>query len=314
MHRSDRNCFGKSKIRFHPPLNLFLRCRLAHWSRVMTTLNFGYLLKSVAFLSFAVSLLGGSVRAADVTIATSVYTQVTNVTKNYTFTDVDSGANIVVALTMTPYSTNQTETFNLLDGGTRIGIGGGANGDGNWVENSEGMDFNATLISHSSNVDLTSVRFRIAGIGIRSDGANYTWVSSAGVVTSPGSSTENLKSLDINTASLNGTNYSATYRSSTERYQISDFGALSGQSLILNATFQLEARPVFSNAQFVKSPTPRFEATLSGTPGQTYDVYYSTDFVDWIYSGSVTATASGALFTDSNPGFSIRFYQVRPGF
>src|SRR5262245_22341348 len=104
-----------------------------------------------------------SARGADVTGYDSIISLVTNVTKNYVFVDSGSGQSVTIGVTITPYSPfNASPTFQLLDVNTRVGID-----FGNGFIDGRGANFSAALISASGGVTAGSVRFRIAGLGIR---------------------------------------------------------------------------------------------------------------------------------------------------
>lgn len=66
-------------------------------------------------------------------------------TTNYVFTEPSSSKTVVIAVTMTPYSSDPSDLFTVLDGGTRMGIGNVTNGgDGNWIDTGEGVNFSAS--------------------------------------------------------------------------------------------------------------------------------------------------------------------------
>ena len=107
--------------------------------------------------------------AADVTVSDTLASLASsaNGTKNYTFADAASGQSVTIAVTMSPYSQTAGEVFTLLDSNTHLGIGPGGTGDDNHVDNTEGVNFAASLVSASAGVTTSSVRFRVASIGLR---------------------------------------------------------------------------------------------------------------------------------------------------
>ncbi|MBI3882641.1 MAG: YHYH protein [Verrucomicrobia bacterium] len=182
-------------------------------------------------------LVSFALRAADVTVHDSVVTLATNGANNYTFTDGGSGQSVTVALAMTAYSPiNPGATLQTLDGDTRVG-GNFQNG----FINGSGVNFSASLVAASSGVTAGTVKFRIAGLGIRpvDSGGTLLWTSSVAPVTATYSNgTEILQSLDATTMSLSSSNYSAQLRfPDAALFQLTDAGALAGQSLALNASF-----------------------------------------------------------------------------
>jgi hypothetical protein len=181
--------------------------------------------------------------AADVTVSDSVVSLAINGTTNYTFTDPGSGQDVVVAVTMSPYSTDPAAVFSILDGNTRVGVGNpNIGGDGNLISYGEGVNFTASLVSSSAGVEANSVRFRVAGLGLRAtDGTPLQyWVSSATTSNSFNITGEMVDTLDSTTASLYGNSYLGQLRfvqDVGDDYQLSDNGSVGGLGVVLNATF-----------------------------------------------------------------------------
>ena len=88
---------------------------------------------------------------------------------------------------MTPYSeSNASPVFTLLDTDanhyyTHLGVDSGlGGGDGNWIDDFEGVNFSASLVSASSGVTNSSIQFGIIAMGLRpSGGLALDWTSSA---------------------------------------------------------------------------------------------------------------------------------------
>src|SRR5262249_12584970 len=107
-------------------------------------------LSQLVLLAFLAVFSLTNSRAADVTLSNSIVTLALAGTNNYTFTDPNTGASVVIAVTMKPYSSDPDDVITFLDGNTRLGVGNVAiGGDGNWIEASEGIDFGASLVSTS---------------------------------------------------------------------------------------------------------------------------------------------------------------------
>jgi len=187
--------------------------------------------------------------AANVTVYDSVVSLATNLTENYTFTDSSSGQSVVIAVTMSPYSSiTNSASFSLLDNNgvndsaTRVGVDSGTgSGDGNLISSGEGVNFSASLVSASSGVKTSSIQFRITGLGVRpvDGGGSLTWASSAtsSSTLSYPDSTEVIQTLDAASVSLNGASYSGQLlNNSSSSFQLTDVPA-PGQSVVLNATF-----------------------------------------------------------------------------
>jgi hypothetical protein len=207
----------------------------------MKTTRLFIIITSIAFATVA--------RAANVTVYDSVVSLATNLTENYTFTDSSSGQSVVIAVTMSPYSSiTNSASFSLLDNNgvndsaTRVGVDSGTgSGDGNLISSGEGVNFSASLVSASSGVQKSSIQFRIAGLGVRpvDGGGSLTWNSSVTASTniSYSSSTEVIQTLDATSVSLNGATYSGQLtNNSGSAFQLTDVPA-PGQSVVLNATF-----------------------------------------------------------------------------
>ena len=199
------------------------------------------ILAAIAFVTVA--------HAANVTVYDSVVSLATNLTENYTFTDSSSGQSVVIAVTMSPYSSiTNSASFSLLDNNgvndsaTRVGVDSGTgSGDGNLISSGEGVNFSASLVSASSGVKTSSIQFRIAGLGVRpvDGGGSLTWASSATASStlSYPDSTEVIQTLDAASVSLNGASYSGQLlNNSSSSFQLTDVPA-PGQSVVLNATF-----------------------------------------------------------------------------
>lgn len=178
--------------------------------------------------------------AADVTVSDSIVSLAASVngTKNYTFTDAGSGQSITVAVTMTPFSQTVGEVFVALDSNTRVGIGPGGSGDDNHVDSTEGVNLAASLVSATAGVTASSVRFRVASVGLRNtSNPTLSWVSSATSSNGFVLNAEALFTLDSTTASLNGASYAGQLRFVTsDDLQLSD-AITGGLGLVLNATF-----------------------------------------------------------------------------
>jgi hypothetical protein len=171
--------------------------------------------------------------AANVAVYDSVLALGTSTNKNYTFTDPATGTSVTITVTMTPGSSDPGDVFTLLDGNTRMAIGNPTiNGDGNWIESGESVNFSATLLSVSAGVDTNSVRFGVAGIGIRPN-SSANWTSSSGSKFLL-LSNEVFYPLDTTTFSLAGTTYTGVL---TGGGQLSNRDALAGQSIGFNASF-----------------------------------------------------------------------------
>ena len=234
--------------------------------------------------------------AADVTVYDSVVTLATNGTKNYTFTDSASGQSAVLAVTMSPYSTDPAAVFSILDGNTRVGVGNpNISGDGNLIAFGEGVNFSATLVSSSSGVTASSISFRIAGLGLRAvDGTPaQTWVSTA-TASNPFTITgETLNVLDSSTVLISGSSYSGQLRfvsNVADDYQLSDVGALAEQSVVLNVTFSATATNDVRTSSWL--------TTYSGK----YARIYTTD-ANKTAGNSVTTWSNGTQ-TQSSPTYS----------
>ncbi len=207
----------------------------------MKTTRLFIILAAIAFVTVA--------HAANVTVYDSVVSLATNLTENYTFTDSSSGQSVVIAVTISPYSSiTNSASFSLLDNNgvndsaTRVGVDSGTgSGDGNLISSGEGVNFSASLVSASSGVQKSSIQFRIAGLGVRpvDGGGSLTWNSSVTASTniSYSSSTEVIQTLDAASVSLNGASYSGQLtNNSGSAFQLTDVPA-PGQSVVLNATF-----------------------------------------------------------------------------
>ena len=127
------------------------------------------------FLVLALVAVTTLTHGATVAAYDSVISLATNVTKNYSFTDPAPpakrrrGGHHDTHIPPPP----SPRLFSCCDPGnnnnyTHLGIdGGNGGGDGNLIIYGEGANFSATLISSSSGVTASSVRFAIAGLGFR---------------------------------------------------------------------------------------------------------------------------------------------------
>jgi hypothetical protein len=70
---------------------------------------------------------------------------------------------------------------------------------------------------------------------------------------------------------------------------------------------------MLSTQQFSGATAGQFTLTVSGLPGQTYQIQATSDFTTWAVIGTVTMGAGGSLdFTDTNAvSFSQRFYRTQ---
>jgi hypothetical protein len=153
------------------------------------------------------------------------------------FAFTDGAETINVTLTMNPLPSG--EYFTMLDGDTRSGIG--VDGDGNWVDSAESVTFNAHLDSVTSGVNLSSVTFRIVGLGLRfNGGTNLFWTSSASPVSSRPVSSESLLSMDTNSANISTVDYTATL-SSDGLFQLSS--NVTGSGLQMEVTYTAVPEP-----------------------------------------------------------------------
>jgi len=273
-------------------------------------------------------ILTARAKATEVTVYDSVVSLSVNTTTNYTFNDPTNGLGVVVTVTMTPYSSlTNNPTFTLLDGNTHLGVESGqGGGDGNWVDNWEGADFTATLLSVSNGIVTNSVRFGITGIGIRPEGGPIFWTSSI-TTNSFTVESESLATLDSNLALINTTTYAGALRiaSGDNRIQISDAGVLAGQSFAISAYFiEGDGSPVIvqnpsdqdvcegNNASFIStadgdpSPTVQWQVQtnggnsfldVSGATNTTLDVSSSQSDSGSLYRAVFTNAMGGATTT-----------------
>ena len=196
-------------------------------------------------------------------------------TTNYTFTDGNTGASLVVKMTMGVSSSDPNDALTILDGGTRVGAGSPSiNGDGNWIEVGEGITFSASIVSASETVNTNSVKFRVVGIGTRAY-ANVGWTSSAGTVTVIPDGTERISLLDTNIVSLAGTNYSGVM--TCNQMQLTQAGSLGGIGLVMEASFSTVALSASSQVggvmstdapslSFINSNSVVIAANFGGSP------------------------------------------------
>jgi hypothetical protein len=260
--------------------------------------------------SVAISIVPISDGVVSSTNFDSIISLATNVTKNYTFTDPSNGLSVVVAVTLTPYSsTNANAVFSLLDysddSPRRMAVDSGLfGGDGNWVERHEGFDFTASLVSASPRIDPGSIRFGIIGVGIRSTDANFSWNSSANT-NEFFVSTEAVYALDTNTMALAESDYAGEAKLASDIYQLSDMSPFTGKSLVLKVTFSeangsapvMAIQPV--NTSACVGDMASFVATANGDPAPTVQWQVKTNggssFVDIANATNTTLNFVAAL-------------------
>ena len=178
---------------------------------------------------------------ADVALSDSIVSLAANRTKHYTFKDGSSGESIIVALTLSPYSIPAGDPFTLRTG-TRVAIGT-TSLDGDFIENTEGIDVSASLVFASTGVIPSSVHFRIVRIGLRNVGPTpqLLWVSSATAPPAFAVTAEMFYPIDALPAPLHKMNYTAQLRhvglAGPGLYQLSDAGVMGGRGLVLDAHF-----------------------------------------------------------------------------
>ncbi|MBI1367924.1 MAG: hypothetical protein GC162_04640 [Planctomycetes bacterium] len=160
---------------------------------------------------------------------------------NITFTDPATGESVTLALTMTPGGSGSI--FKLLDGNTRVGEL--PNDSGNWVSLGENVNFTASVVSATSNVDLSSISFRIDGLGYRTGNTTsaFNWTSST-------ASQSNVALADADDAltptldsllfTFNGGTYTANYAPVLTHQQLSDLNAT---GLHMTAVFAVVPAP-----------------------------------------------------------------------
>jgi len=249
---------------------------------------FRFVFVSIALACF---IMPEASRAADITIYDSVFALATNVTQNFTFADPTNELEVVVAVTMTPYSSvTNSPTFSLLDGDTRVGVESGTGGgDGNWMNNTEGADFSAILISASSGILTNSISFGIVGIGVRPEGA-ILWNSTFGTnfIHPPD---ETLISLDTGVVQIAAIAYNGALRlkPGDSQIQLSNQSGLSGQSFVVRATYvEGSGEPVIvlnpSNVAVCAGQIVSLTAIAYGDPNPTVQWLVQTnggiEFVD----------------------------------
>jgi len=195
-------------------------------------------MKVIHLLATLLALLAAAAatRAANVTDYDSIVNLATNLTTDYTFTDLASGQEVIIAVTITPYSpTTSPSTFQALDDNTRVGVN-----NGNGFSNGEGANFSATLLAASSGIVPGSITFGITDLGIRpADGGGYlTWASSSSSETvNYSNGNDAIQTMDTTNFSLYGATYSAQVRFPSDAlFQFTDVPT-PGQSIALNATF-----------------------------------------------------------------------------
>ncbi len=208
-------------------------------------------------------------------------------TQDYAFTDNASGLTVVVRLTMSAYSaSNASPVFTLLDNYgsvnryVHLGVDSGYNGgDGNFVNAFEGANFSATLLSAASGIATNSIKFGITGVGFRFS-PKIVWNSSVQSNSISSTNNETLYTMDTGTASLAGTNYTATVRSASNSsdYQFSDFVDGTNYGLALKVSFYVGTNYA-ENATLASSSYAggKFSFSVTGTAGSSYVVQVTTN-------------------------------------
>ena len=253
-------------------------------------------------------------------VSNSLIDLATNITLDYTFTDPNNGLAVIVAVTMTPYSSsNASPAFTLLDfygtndSPVHLGIDSGlGGGDGNWIDPFEGVNFSASLVSASSGIATNSIRFGISWIGIRPNGGSLSWSSSVqtNLLTV---NDQSLFTLDTNTLVLTRSAYSGQLRGVGDggQYQLSDSVAPAG-GLVLDVTFiegtVTNAGPATLSVSVLKNN--QFQLSVTGTSGANYIVQSATNLVSptWV---SLTTNNPPFTFAASNTAAcSQQFFRV----
>jgi hypothetical protein len=190
---------------------------------------------------------GGSGSVASFSVTNSVVALATNLTLNYSFTNASDGSYVTIAVTTTPLSLNNASPgFDPLDfygpGGSPVHVAmDSGNGDGNWIDDYESVQFSAALVAASSSVNTATIQFGIGSVGIRSvNGGALDWTSPAMTTDfTPGS--EALYPLDSALAYLTFTGYSGLLQWANQSgggfMQLSDATGLTGQGIVFNVTF-----------------------------------------------------------------------------
>lgn len=294
------------------PITVTLNDPDARLGNYLVTTNVGTL---------TVTNLSGSANAiVSLTLSNSVLSLITNGTQNYTFTDPNSGLAAVVAVTILPYSSsNATPAFTLLDtfgpngGPVHAAVDSGlADGDGNWVDYFEGVNFSASLVSASSSIATNSIRFEIADLGLRpGDSDTILWTSTA-TTNSWGLGPEGDWPLDTNSAPLAEATYTGQLRtiSSTGQYQLSDL-VTGGYGLILSAQFTEGS--VTGSAAILDSTSlanNQLQFSVAGTTGATYVVQEATNLVSPTWVAVYTNIAPFTFTAGNASSWSQRFFRV----
>ena len=95
------------------------------------------------------------------------------------------------------------------------------------------------------------------------------------------------------------------------------FTAVANDSLGLSATSAVVNIFVLTNAVLTSPVMPvsgRFQFTVLGIAGQTYEIDASSNLVNWFPIGTTNAPANSFTFTDSPAAIPIKFYRTRQGF
>ncbi len=253
-------------------------------ARVRKTIS----LISSGFLLVTVLLSESLSRAADVTIYDSVVSLATNGTEHYTFTDPASGQSVTIAVTMSPYSPfDPTPTFSVLDGNTHVGVD-----TQNGLRVGMAADFSASLLSASSSVIVSSITFRVSGIGIRpvEGGGTVNWSSSSSSMSvTYSNSTEVMQALDTTNFGINGATYSGQLVFPGDAlFQLSDDPA-PGQSIVFNATFAV-----------TNLIDPRTNSWFTAYSGKYAGIYTNNPMLT---NGVTLTTWSNGSETQSSPAY-----------
>lgn len=269
----------------------------------------------------AISSTSAFAGTVSLTVSNSILDLITNGTRNFTFTDPSNGLAVVVAVTMSPYSSsNANPAFTLLDfygpdsGPVHAGVDSAlGNGDGNWVDSFEGVNFSASLVSSSSGIDTNSIRFGIAALGLRpGDGGWLVWTSSA-TTNSWGVGPEGDWPLDTNSAPLSGAIYAGQLRAEYDgaQYQLSDY-VPGGYGLVLNVLFNEGAGSTGSAATLTSAALAnnQFQFAVNGTTDATYVVETATNLETPVWTPIYTNLAPFTFTTGNMSSDPQRFFRV----
>ena len=81
------------------------------------------------------------------------------------------------------------------------------------------------------------------------------------------------------------------------------------QPRTLSRSAKLTVRPVFSPVAITATPG-QFTFTMSGTAGSNYLIQASFDLTNWVPLTTLEFLGDTLSFTDTNTGFSHRFYRM----